>query len=77
MLSSQQFRPGNLHLQEYEEIRKHRLSPQHFPFILKRKQFPVKPAFDFTVNKSQGQTLQRMELYLHQDVFLSCLFDIE
>ena len=39
------------------------------PFALKRRQFPVRPAFGMTVNKSQGQTLEQVGLYLPQPVF--------
>jgi ATP-dependent DNA helicase PIF1 len=34
-----------------------------------RRQFPLKPAFAMTINKSQGQTLQRIGVYLHEPVF--------
>lgn len=40
-----------------------------FPVQLRRRQFPVKPAFAMTVNKSQGQTLDFVVLYLHDAVF--------
>jgi len=36
---------------------------------LARRQFPARPAFAMTINKSQGQTLQYMGLYLPQPVF--------
>jgi ATP-dependent exoDNAse (exonuclease V) alpha subunit len=36
---------------------------------MKRKQFPVQSAFALTINKSQGQTLPRIGLYLPQPVF--------
>lgn len=39
------------------------------PFKLNRRQFPVKPAFAMTINKSQGQTMQKVGLYLPQSVF--------
>lgn len=39
------------------------------PVVFKRLQFPVKPSFALTINKSQGQTLQRVGLYLPQPVF--------
>jgi hypothetical protein len=34
-----------------------------------RKQFPVKPAFAMTINKSQGQTMQMAGLFLRPEVF--------
>ncbi|XP_076392917.1 ATP-dependent DNA helicase Pif1-like [Megachile rotundata] len=34
-----------------------------------REQFPVKVAFAMTINKSQGQTLQRVGIYLKDSVF--------
>ena len=41
----------------------------HMPFRLVRVQFPIKPAFAMTINKAQGQTLDRMGLYLSKPVF--------
>ena len=37
-----------------------------FPFLMKRKQFPVRPAFAITSNKAQGQTLSHVGIYLKQ-----------
>ncbi|MGH9060520.1 MAG: DEAD/DEAH box helicase, partial [Acidimicrobiales bacterium] len=39
------------------------------PFKLKRRQFPVRLAFAMTINKAQGQTLQRVGLFLPSHVF--------
>ena len=40
-----------------------------FPFTLRRMQFPVKVAFAMTINKSQGQSLRRVGLYLPEGCF--------
>ena len=47
------------------------LSPTEskWPFILKRRQFPLKICYAMTINKSQGQTLNNMGLYLPSLVF--------
>ena len=39
------------------------------PFTLKRRQFPVIPAFAMTINKSQGQTFDYVGIYLNEPVF--------
>ncbi|DBA03356.1 TPA: hypothetical protein N0F65_004633 [Lagenidium giganteum] len=39
------------------------------PLNFKRRQFPVRPVFAITINKSQGQTLAVAGLYLPQPVF--------
>ena len=44
-------------------------SEKAFPFVMTRKQFPVRPCFAITSNKSQGQTLKRVGLYLDRDFF--------
>ena len=40
-----------------------------FPFEWRRRQFPVKPAFATTINKSQGQTLKKAGIWLRTPVF--------
>lgn len=40
-----------------------------FPFQLKRKQFPVRVAYAMTINKSQGQTLTNVGVFLPGPVF--------
>jgi hypothetical protein len=42
------------------------------PFDMVRRQFPVKLAFALTINKSQGQTLKKVALYLPKAVFTHC-----
>ncbi|XP_050374857.1 uncharacterized protein LOC126792486 [Argentina anserina] len=39
------------------------------PFVLIRKQFPVKLSFALTINKSQGQTIPNVGIYLPDHVF--------
>ncbi|GJZ62429.1 ATP-dependent DNA helicase PIF1-like protein [Tanacetum coccineum] len=40
-----------------------------WPFVLKRRQFLVKPCYAMTINKSQGQSLNYVALYLPAPVF--------
>nr|XP_043625599.1 ATP-dependent DNA helicase pif1-like [Erigeron canadensis] len=40
-----------------------------WPFIIKRMQFPVRPCYAMTINKSQGQSLNHVGLYLPNPVF--------
>jgi hypothetical protein len=40
-----------------------------FPFRFKRKQFPVRLSFAMTINKSQGQTIPNVGVYLPEPVF--------
>ena len=44
-------------------------SDSHLPFILKRRQFPIRLAFVMTINKSQGQTFDIVGIYLPEPVF--------
>lgn len=40
-----------------------------WPFVMRRRQFPLKPCYAMTINKSQGQSLKYVGLYLPQPVF--------
>ena len=40
-----------------------------WPFVMKRRQFPVKPCYAMTINKSQGQSLTHVGVYLPNPVF--------
>ncbi|XP_038716065.1 uncharacterized protein LOC120009516 [Tripterygium wilfordii] len=40
-----------------------------WPFTLKRRQFPIRLCYAMTINKSQGQTLEKVGLYLPRPVF--------
>jgi ATP-dependent exoDNAse (exonuclease V) alpha subunit len=40
-----------------------------WPFKLKRRQFPLSVCFAMTINKSQGQSLKNVGLYLSKQVF--------
>lgn len=39
------------------------------PFVLKRRQFPIIPAYAITINKSQGQTFDHVGIDLQTEVF--------
>ena len=39
------------------------------PFLLKRHQFPIQPSYSMTINKSQGQTYDRVGVLLRKPVF--------
>ncbi|XP_074297252.1 uncharacterized protein LOC141627958 [Silene latifolia] len=41
-----------------------------FPINFQRKQFPIKLSFAMTINKAQGQTLERVGVYLPKPCFL-------
>ncbi|XP_037474121.1 uncharacterized protein LOC119350347 [Triticum dicoccoides] len=40
-----------------------------WPFVLQRKQYPLSVCFAMTINKSQGQSLNKVGLYLPRQVF--------
>ncbi|CAF1036979.1 unnamed protein product [Brachionus calyciflorus] len=44
-------------------------SDSGLPFDFKRVQFPIRPAFAMSINKSQGQTLKFVGIYLTEPVF--------
>jgi ATP-dependent DNA helicase PIF1 len=44
-------------------------STEEFPMEWKRRQFPVRTSFAMTINKSQGQSLERVGVWLEESVF--------
>jgi hypothetical protein len=45
------------------------LKSNKYPFELARRQFPIKVCYAMTINKSQGQTLSSVGIYLRRPVF--------
>jgi hypothetical protein len=45
------------------------INTEDYPFPFHRRQFPVRPAFSMTINKSQGQTLRTVGVFLPTPVF--------
>ncbi|XP_070494676.1 ATP-dependent DNA helicase PIF1-like [Chironomus tepperi] len=44
-------------------------SETSLPFILRRRQFPLIPAYAITINKSQGQSFDHVGIHLETAVF--------
>jgi len=44
-------------------------SGTNWPFVLRHRQFPIRVAFAMTINKSQGETLNNIGVYLPSLVF--------
>ena len=44
-------------------------SDTRIPFKFQRRQFPISVCFAMTINKSQGQSLKQVDIYLPQPVF--------
>ncbi|PIC42015.1 hypothetical protein B9Z55_009226 [Caenorhabditis nigoni] len=42
---------------------------KNLPFVMSRLQFPVRLSFAMTVNKSQGQTFEKISLHLEEPIF--------
>ena len=45
------------------------LKDSALPFNMTRLQFPVRPCFAMTINKSQGQSMNTIGIYLPEPVF--------
>ena len=44
-------------------------SDVNLPFVLERRQLPVRLAYSMTINKAQGQTFDKVGIYLPAPVF--------
>jgi ATP-dependent DNA helicase PIF1 len=44
-------------------------SESKWPFVVKRRQYPLSVCFAMTINKSQGQSLNKVGIYLNKQVF--------
>jgi len=45
------------------------LKSNKWPFVLQRRQYPIRICYGMTINKSQGQTLSAVGIYLKRPVF--------
>ena len=47
----------------------------NLPFVLERRQFPVRLAYSMTINKAQGQTFDKVGIYLPAQcsVMVNCM----
>jgi ATP-dependent DNA helicase PIF1 len=45
------------------------LKSNKWPFVLQRRQYPIRVCYAMTINKSQGQTLSAVGVYLKRPVF--------
>lgn len=45
------------------------LKSNKWPFVLQRRQYPIRVCYAMTINKSQGQTLSTVGVYLKRPVF--------
>uniref|UniRef100_A0A0D3CG37 ATP-dependent DNA helicase n=1 Tax=Brassica oleracea var. oleracea TaxID=109376 RepID=A0A0D3CG37_BRAOL len=61
--------PRNEDVDKIDEYMLSQIKETRFPFRMRRRQFPAALAFAMTINKSQGQTLQKVGLYLPRPVF--------
>ncbi|XP_064641932.1 ATP-dependent DNA helicase PIF1-like [Lineus longissimus] len=57
---------------DYVLIPRIKLAPSdvNLPFILERTQFPLKVSYCMTINKAQGQTFDKLGIFLPQSVFI-------
>jgi ATP-dependent DNA helicase PIF1 len=45
------------------------LKTPKIPFVLEHKQYPIRVCYAMTINKSQGQTLSNVVVYLNNPMF--------
>jgi ATP-dependent DNA helicase PIF1 len=45
------------------------LKNNRWPFVLQRRQYPIKVCYAMTINKVKGQTLSTVGVYLQKPVF--------
>ena len=69
IIEGQIINSNNIHQKIYIPRIEMTIHESKWPFILKRRQCPVKISYAMTINKSQGQSIDKIDIYIENEIF--------